>query len=102
MALSQCIKRRRLAQKKIKFHAGVKKCHFGNFSECPVSAALKNPSVDMKNSFSSFSSYEFLAMLEGKIVECPFFRVQSDELTVCMVKSSSKNKNFFDKNNYVT
>ena len=29
------------------------------------------------------SSYEFLAMLEGKIGEGPFFRVQSDELTVC-------------------
>jgi hypothetical protein len=33
MALSQCIKRRHLAQKKFEFHAGVKKCHFGNFSE---------------------------------------------------------------------
>ena len=29
------------------------------------------------------SSYEFLAMLEGKIGEGPFFRVQSDEFTVC-------------------
>jgi hypothetical protein len=32
MALSQCIKRRYLAQNFFKFHAGVKKCHFGNFS----------------------------------------------------------------------
>jgi len=44
-------KRGHLDQKIFEFHAGVKKCHFGNFSECPVSAALKNPSVDMKNSF---------------------------------------------------
>ena len=28
------------------------------------------------------SSYEFLAMLEGKIGKGPFFRVQSDEFTV--------------------
>jgi hypothetical protein len=33
MALSQYIKRRHLAPKNVKFHAGVKKCHFGNFSE---------------------------------------------------------------------
>jgi hypothetical protein len=33
MALSQHIKRRQLPQKIFKFHAGVKKCHFGNFSE---------------------------------------------------------------------
>ena len=29
------------------------------------------------------SLYEFLAMLEGKIRKGPFFRVQSDEITVC-------------------
>ena len=33
---------------------------------------LKNPSLDLKNSFC-LSSYEFLAMLEGKIWKCPFF-----------------------------
>ena len=33
MALSQCIKRRHLAQKNLEFHTGVKKCRFGNFSE---------------------------------------------------------------------
>ena len=72
--------------KKLKFHVGVKKCHFGNFSDrpgwpCPVSEALKNPSLDLKNSFV-LSSYEFLAMLEGNIGKGPFFRVQSDEFTV--------------------
>ena len=30
-------------------------------------------------------SYEFLAMLEGKIWKCPFSRVQSDEITVWSV-----------------
>ena len=41
-----------------KFHPGVKKCHFGNFSEwagmavlCPVSPALNNPSQELKNDF---------------------------------------------------
>ena len=29
-----------------------------------------------------YGSYEFLAMLEGKIREAPFFRVQSGEVTV--------------------
>ena len=33
MSLSQCIKRRHLTQKFFEFHEGVKKCHFGNFSE---------------------------------------------------------------------
>ena len=45
----------------IKLHARVKKCHFGNFSEtdrwanwpCPVRAALKKPSVELKKYFSS-------------------------------------------------
>ena len=30
-----------------------------------------------------YGSYEFLAMLEGKIREAPFFRVQSGKITVC-------------------
>ena len=39
--------------KKLKIHAGVKKCHFGNFLEGPgwlhpISAALKNPLLDLK------------------------------------------------------
>ena len=29
-----------------------------------------------------YGSYEFLAMLEGKIREAPFFKVQSDKITV--------------------
>ena len=40
---------------------------------CTVSAALKNPSQDFKNSFC-IGADEFLAMLEeGKIREAPFF-----------------------------
>ena len=48
----KALQRKSLAQKKLKIHAGVKKCHVGNFSEpeCYVSTALKNPSLDFKNS----------------------------------------------------
>ena len=40
---------------------------------CTVSAALKNPSQDFKNSFE-MGADEFLAMLEGKTREAPFFK----------------------------
>ena len=40
------------------------------------SAALKNPSQDFK-SFFALGANEFLAMLEGKIRETPFLKVQS-------------------------
>ena len=39
---------------------------------CPVSTALKNHSLDLKILFV-FGSYEFLAMLEGKIRKGSFF-----------------------------
>ena len=39
---------------------------------CTVSAALKNPSQDFKNSFC-IGADEFLVMLEGEIREAPFF-----------------------------
>ena len=37
---------------------------------------------------------EFLAMLEGKIGECPFFRVQSGKMIVCT--DNSNHLTFFD------
>ena len=86
MALSQCIKRRHLAQKFFEFHAGVKSAILAIFQTvlgwpCTVSASLKNPSQII----FALGSDEILAMLEGKIRKGPFFRVQSDELTVCYV-----------------
>ena len=39
----------------------------------PVSAALKNPSQDLKNIFA-LGADEFLAILEGKIRVTPFFQ----------------------------
>ena len=36
---------------------------------------------DQKRLFA-FGSYEFLVMLEGKIRETPFFKVQSGKMTV--------------------
>ena len=38
---------------------------------CPVSAALKNPSVDLKNLFA-LGADEFLPMLESKTRKGPF------------------------------
>ena len=40
---------------------------------CTVSLALKNPSQDLKNLFA-LGAEEFLAMIEGKIKEAPFFK----------------------------
>ena len=40
---------------------------------CTVSAALKNPSQDLKILFA-LGADEFLAMLEGKVREAPFFK----------------------------
>ena len=50
--------------------AGVKKCHFGNFS-------------DRAGILFALGSYEFLAMLEGKTRKGLFFRVQACKITVC-------------------
>ena len=71
--------------KKFKLHAGVKKCHFGNFSEkpgwpCPVSAALKNPSMDLKNYFC------FRKCLKGKLQSALFSRFQSGKKTVWVIR----------------
>ena len=49
---------------------------------CPVSVALKNPSLDLKNSFC----FEFLRIPSNagrQNLKVPF--VQSDEITVCSV-----------------
>ena len=48
---------------------------------CTVSAAFKNPSRDFKNLFA-LGADDFLAMLEGKIREGQFFKVQSGKTTM--------------------
>ena len=60
-------------QKNFKFHAGVKKCHFGNFSEwagmaCPVSPALNNPSQELL-----MGAGQYLERVEGE-TKGPFFK----------------------------
>ena len=69
------------------FHAGVKKCHFGNFLEwarmaVPVIMAIKNPSQELKKNLFVLDSYDSLERLEGKTGEVPFFKVQSCKITV--------------------
>jgi hypothetical protein len=41
-----------------------------------------------------YGSYEFLAMLEGKFRETPFFKVQSGKITVCMESIDDTAKTF--------
>jgi hypothetical protein len=51
---------------------------------CTVSVALNNSSQDFKNSFFfALGADKFLAMLEGKFILTPFFKVQSGKITVC-------------------
>ena len=64
--------------KKIKVHAGVKKCHFGNFIEKGWDGrALLVWKIPHRISKILFVlvSYELLAMLEGKIGETPRFNL---------------------------
>ena len=61
---------------KFKFHARIKTCHFGNFTERAEIAVLVRPSrIPHRISKIIFvlGFYELLAMLEGKIRETPFF-----------------------------
>jgi hypothetical protein len=65
-------------QKNFKFHARIKKCHFANFSDRArmARALLVKPSrIPQRISKILFAlgADEFLAMLEGKISEAPFF-----------------------------
>ena len=62
-------------------HAGVKIFQTGLGWPCTVSVALENPSKDFKNIFA-LGTIEFLAMLEGKIRETPFLKVQSGNTTM--------------------
>ena len=45
-----------------------------------------------------FGSYELLEMLEGKIREIPFFKVQSGKQTVCLLFSFLILDNFWLQN----
>ena len=60
-------------QKKIKFHARIKKCHFGIFSDRALVRPSRIPHRVSKILFV-YGSYGFLAMLEGKIRQTPFLR----------------------------
>ena len=70
-----------MAQKKFKFHPGVKKCHFGNFSEWAGMAVrallgLVGPQESLTEIEKLFLSYKYKERLEGKIKECLFFYVK--------------------------
>ena len=74
-------------QKNFKFHERIKKCHFGNFFRkgrdghalivWPSKISRRNPKI-----LFALGAEEFLVMLQGKIREAPFFKVQSGKTTV--------------------
>ena len=67
-----------MAQKFFKLHAGVKKCW-------NVRALVVQPSRiphRISKILFALGANEFLAMLEGKIREAPFFKVQSGKISV--------------------
>ena len=84
MALSKYFKWSHLSPKESNYMQGLISAILAIFQKgtgwsCPVSAALKNPSQDFKNSLC----FWFLAMLEGKIRVTLFFKAQSGKITVC-------------------
>jgi hypothetical protein len=62
-----------LAPKKFKFHARIKKCHFGNFSDKALLVGPSRIPHGISKILFALGVDEFLAMLEGKIREAPFF-----------------------------
>ena len=69
----------------LQFMQGLKSAILANFWNgpewlCPAIAAIKNPSQESKKYFC----FGFLAGLEGKIGEAPFFKVQTGKITVCL------------------
>ena len=65
-------------QKSLRLHPVLSKC----LSE-RINWIISTISHRISKILFVYSSYEFLAMLEGKIREAPFFKVQSGKITVC-------------------
>ena len=90
MALSQCIKRRHLAQKFFEFHAGVKKCHFGNFLEragmaAPCQCSPQESLVGSEKFFLHWVPMNSQQCWKSKLERALFCRVRSGKTktTVC-------------------
>ena len=89
MALSQCIKRRNLAQKIFEFHAGVKKCHFGNFSAragmaVPCQCSPQESLVGSEKFFLHWVPMNSQQCWKAKLERAYSFRVQSCKILVCV------------------
>ena len=89
MALSHCIKRRHLAQKIFEFHAGVKKCHFGYFSEragmaVPCQCSRQESLGGSEKFFLHWVPMNSQQCWKPKLERAYSFRVQSGKITVCI------------------
>ena len=89
MALSQCIKRRHLAKKIFEFHAGVKKCHFGYFSEragmaVPCQCSRQESLGGSEKFFLHWMPMNSYQCWKPKLERAYSFRVQSGKITVCV------------------
>ena len=90
MALSQCIKRRHLAQKNFKFHAGVKKCYFGNFSEragmaVPCQCGPQKCIIAFEKLFLSWVPMNIQNDWKAKLEIAYSFMLKYSKTTVCEV-----------------
>ena len=75
------------------------KCHSLTFSKkCPAPSKCLSERINwiistiphrISKILFVYGSYEFLAMLESKIREAPFFKVQSGKITVCLTSIAS-------------
>ena len=68
----------------LKFHAGLKKCQFANFSEGAVMAVFcySGPKQSLTGIEKLFRFRVPINLLEGKTRKDPFFKVQFGKITV--------------------
>ena len=90
MALSQYIKRKHLAQKFFEFHAEVKKCHFGNFSEragmaVPCQCGPQESLAGSEKFFLFQVPINSQHCWEGKLESALFSTDQSGKKTECIM-----------------
>ena len=103
MALSQHFKRSNLAQKKFNFHAWVKKCHFGNFSErggmaVPCQCSPQESLTGVEKFFLLWRRMNSYKQWKAKLERAHFLNFQSGKITVCLLCNDLKLQEWAIKN----